>query len=201
MKYQMNKKRVFFGLIMIIAMSLGINAWGNGPNNDNHFMCDDCQALIDAVDPAALNDAEITGLLLMREEEKLARDVYIYLYDIWGQRVFSNISGSEQAHMDQVALLLDAYEIEDPIRNESDYGVFTNEVLADLYQKLTTRGEASLEEAFAVGKAIEVLDIDDLEKLISETDEEAILMIYENLLKGSQNHLNAFERQLDRFAG
>ena len=111
--------------------------------------------------------------------------VYIYLYDIWGQRVFSNISGSEQTHMDQVALLLEAYDLEDPVRNESGYGEFTNDVLAGLYLDLTTRGEESLEEALAVGKAIEFLDIDNLGKLMSETDEQSILMVYEYLLNGS----------------
>ncbi len=197
----MNKKIILIGFFMIVTITMGVSVWANGPDNDSHAICDDCQSLIDSVDPAALSDTEISGLLLMREEEKLARDVYIYLYDIWGQRIFSNISGSEQTHMDQVALLLEAYELEDPIRNESEYGVFANDVLAGLYRDLTTRGEESLEEALAVGKAIEVLDIDDLEKLMSETDEQAILMVYENLLNGSRNHLNAFERQLDRFAG
>ena len=197
----MNKIIIAIGFFMIVTITMGVNVWANGPNNDSQAICDDCQSLIDSADPAALSDAEISGLLLMREEEKLARDVYIYLYDIWGQRIFSNISGSEQTHMDQVALLLEAYELDDPIRNESEYGVFNNDVLAGLYRDLTARGEESLEEALAVGKAIEVLDIDDLEKLMSETDEPAILMVYENLLNGSRNHLNAFRRQLDRFAG
>jgi hypothetical protein len=196
----MNKKTHLIGFFMVVSIILGTNVWGSNPNNDNYAKCDDCRSLIDSADPAALSETEISGLLLMREEEKLARDVYIYLSDIWGQRIFSNISGSEQTHMDQVALLLEAYELEDPVRNESEHGVFTNDVLAGLYRELTTRGEESLVEALAVGKAIEVLDIDDLEKLMSETDEQAILMVYENLLNGSRNHLNAFERQLDRFA-
>ena len=195
----MNRKVSFFVIIVIIAMTLGVNAWGSGPGNSSDELWDECQVIIDSVDPDALNEAEISGLLLMREEEKLARDVYLYLYDIWNHRVFSNIAGSEQAHMDQVALLLEAYEIADPVVTDPEYGVFTSPLLAGLYDDLTTQGEVSLAEALAVGKAIEVLDIDDLESLIAETDEEAILMVYENLLKGSLNHLSAFERQLDRF--
>lgn len=41
-----------------------------------------------------LNLGETDGLIFMREEEKLARDVYIAMYDNWGQRVFNNILGS-----------------------------------------------------------------------------------------------------------
>ncbi len=195
----MNRKVSFFVIIVVIAMTLGVNVWGNGPGNTSHEMCDDCQAVFDSTDPDALNEAEIDGLLLMREEEKLARDVYLYLYDVWNHRVFTNIAGSEQVHMDQMAQLLEAYEIADPVVMDPEYGVFTSPLLAGLYEDLTTQGEASLADALAVGKAIEVLDIKDLEDLISETDEEAILMVYENLLKGSLNHLSAFERQLYRF--
>ena len=43
----------------------------------------------------------------MREEEKLARDVYLTLYDIWGTPAFNNIASSEQTHMDAVLMLID----------------------------------------------------------------------------------------------
>ncbi len=195
----MNRKIAFTLIIMIVAMAFGVSVWGNGPGNNNNGMCDDCEAVLESVEPGNLNDAEISGLLLMREEEKLARDVYLYLADYWNHRVFSNIARSEQAHMDQVALLLEAYELDDPMVTDPEFGVFNNTVLAGLYSDLIAQGEISLEEAMAVGVAIEVLDIDDLEGLIANTDEEAILMVYDNLLKGSYNHLSAFQRQLDRF--
>jgi hypothetical protein len=89
--------------------------------------------------------------------------------------------------------------LDDPVADESEYGVFLDTDMANLYRDLTARGESSLQEALAVGKDIEVLDIHDLERLIADTDEEAILLVYDNLLKGSQNHLAAFQRQLDRY--
>ena len=195
----MNKKISLTLIIVIAAMTMSINAWANGPGNNNE-MCSDCEAVFETADPEDLSDAEIEGLLLMREEEKLARDVYLYLADIWNHRVFSNIARSEQAHMDQVALLLEAYELDDPMVTDPEFGEFTNTVLAGLYNDLTTQGAISLEEAMAVGVAIEVLDIDDLENLIAGTNEEAILMVYENLLNGSEKHLSAFQRQLDRLS-
>ncbi|MDP2030099.1 MAG: DUF2202 domain-containing protein [Thiobacillus sp.] len=50
-----------------------------------------------------------TDLLFMREEEKLARDVYLTLYETWGLAVFSNIASSEQSHMDALLKLLRTY--------------------------------------------------------------------------------------------
>ena len=38
------------------------------------------------------------GLSYMREEEKLARDVYLALYEKWGIRTFLNIAKAEQQH-------------------------------------------------------------------------------------------------------
>ena len=57
-----------------------------------------------AVSGVPLTPEEAAGLTLMREEEKLARDVYQYLYEQWGQRVFKNIAGSEQTHMNAVRI-------------------------------------------------------------------------------------------------
>ncbi len=54
-----------------------------------------------------LTSAEMEGILFMREEEKLARDVYLYLYEIYPLRPFLNISKSEQAHMDAIKYLID----------------------------------------------------------------------------------------------
>ena len=193
----MNKKISLTLIIVIAAMTMGVNAWANGPGNSGG-MCSDCEEVFENADPNALSDAEIEGLLLMREEEKLARDVYLYLADYWNHRVFSNIARSEQAHMDQVALLLEAYKLDDPMVTDPEFGEFTNIVLSGLYNDLTAQGTISLEEAMAVGVAIEVLDIDDLENLIADTNEEAILMVYENLLNGSEKHLSAFQRQFDR---
>jgi len=64
-------------------------------------------------------------LAYIREEEKLARDVYLYLYEMWGTRIFDNISGSEQTHMNQVKTLLAKYNIPDPVASNGP-GMFFN---------------------------------------------------------------------------
>ncbi len=144
-----------------------------------------------------LSEAEYEGLLLMREEEKLARDVYLALYDIWGIRVFSNIAGSEETHMNAVLPLLETYGIEDPIKDDTR-GVFTDPMLAALYTDLVAQGSKSLTDAFTVGATIEDLDINDLQELMEETDREDIDFVYGNLLRGSENHIRSFVGQLSR---
>jgi hypothetical protein len=147
-----------------------------------------------------LSDTEVEGLLYMREEEKLARDVYLTLYDKWGLGVFQNISGSEQAHMDAVKSLLDRYGLEDPAAG-NEIGVFTNLTLQALYDQLVEEGSQSLADALRVGAAIEEIDILDLEERIAQTDKGDIQQVYDNLMMGSSNHLRAFVSNPERQTG
>jgi hypothetical protein len=150
--------------------------------------------------PETLTDAEVEGLLYMREEEKLARDVYQALYDKWGMRIFQNIAQSEQTHMDAVKTLIDHYGLEDPAAGK-DVGVFANPTLQALYDQLIEEGNRSLADALQAGAAIEEIDILDLEERIAQTDKADIQRIYGNLTKGSQNHLRAFVSTLQRREG
>lgn len=154
--------------------------------------------LLDGLDVStSLTADETAGLLLMREEEKLARDVYLTLADQWGVRVFSNIASSEATHMAAMGDLITRYDLVDPIVNDVR-GVFTNPDLQKLYNDLVARGSVSVNEAFQVGALIEDLDIYDLENLLAKTDKADIMVVYENLQKGSRNHLRAFTRQIER---
>ncbi len=144
-----------------------------------------------------LSTEEALGLIKMREEEKLARDVYLVLYDTWKHREFSNIAQSEQRHMDSVKMLLDKYSMTDPITNSS-IGVFTDPELQKLYNSLVEQGRQSLVEALRVGATIEDLDIKDLYDLLAQTDNTDIKIVYQNLAKGSRNHLRAYISQLSQ---
>lgn len=164
---------------------------------DESDFVDSATLLVDSAANPPISTEEQAGLLLMREEEKLARDVYLALADRWGVRVFSNIAASEAAHMEAVGDLLVRYEITDPITTDTR-GVFTNPELQQLYTDLVARGSISTAEAFQVGALIEDLDINDLENLLRETNKADIRIVYENLQKGSRNHLRAFTRQIVR---
>ncbi len=142
-----------------------------------------------------LSTEEEDGLIHMREEEKLARDVYTTLYERWGLAIFSNIAASEQAHMTAIKLLLDKYDLDDPV-TDSTVGVFTNTEIQDLYDSLVNDGNVSLAAALHVGATIEDLDLRDLYYFLAETDNSDIKTVYQNLAKGSRNHLRAFVYQL-----
>ncbi len=158
--------------------------------------------LQESLSPATgdLTDGEIASLLYMREEEKLAKDVYLTLYDQWGVRVFQNIANSEQTHMDAVKSLLDFYRLEDPAAG-SAVGEFANADLQALYDQLIAQGAQSLGDALKVGAAIEEIDILDLEENLAEVESANIRTVYENLLKGSRNHLRSFTSTLSRQTG
>ncbi|MCA9379242.1 DUF2202 domain-containing protein [Candidatus Dojkabacteria bacterium] len=144
-----------------------------------------------------LSEQENADLLYMREEEKLARDVYLTLYDKWGLQIFQNIASSEQKHTDSIKALLDAYGLADPFVD--GIGNFANETLQQLYDDLVAQGSESAAAAARVGALIEDLDIVDLENAMAATDNEAIITVYQNLQNGSKNHLRSFTSTLSRY--
>ncbi len=150
---------------------------------------------LDALPPSDLSATEASALVFMREEEKLARDVYQLLYTQWGQKVFSNIAASEQQHMDAVALLLTRYNLPDPAAATAT-GVFQDPHVQELFNALMAQGQTSLIAALTVGATIEDLDIQDLQTRIAATDNADIALVFNELMKGSRNHLRSFVSQL-----
>jgi hypothetical protein len=151
---------------------------------------------LEAVVPVTVvsGETELNILLDMKEEEKLARDVYTALNLKWNNPVFSNISVAENTHMNAVIFLLQNYG--------SDYtsvlepGKFTNSAFQILYGELVAKGSVSPEEAWKVGALIEEMDITDLAGSLDKVTDESIIIVFENLEKGSRNHLRSFTRQL-----
>jgi hypothetical protein len=157
------------------------------------------------VSPAAaattpLTANEIAGLKFMREEEKLAHDVYVMFYQQYGLAIFNNIANSEAAHMAAVKTLLDRYGIADPAAGNG-VGVFENAELQALYNQLIAQGRQSLSAALKVGGAIEEIDILDLKERLATTTPADIRQVYTRLLNGSYNHLRAFANTLKMQTG
>lgn len=144
--------------------------------------------------PLSAEEAEM--LTFMREEEKLARDVYILMFDTWDNQVFYNISLSEQRHMDTMEDMLLKHNLPDPVVDDTP-GEFTNTVLDALYKSLTDLGLEDPVEALFVGAKIEEKDIRDIQIAIEGTNHDDLIRAYENLMRGSRNHLRAFVRQIE----
>ncbi len=133
-------------------------------------------------------------LLYLIEEEKLAHDVYTKMYELYGAKVFGNILASEQTHQSRVLTLLEARNIADP--RSSEIGVFRNQELQTLYDQLIAQGRQSALEAYKVGVAIEEKDIADINTQLATATDSDVVTTLEDLRRGSENHLRAFNRQL-----
>ncbi|MGD8781624.1 MAG: DUF2202 domain-containing protein [Ignavibacteria bacterium] len=190
-----------FGMLLTAAVLLFITVINGCGSNLTEYELDNTASItgsetsIDELSKTASAEYE-ESLIFMREEEKLARDIYLAMYNLYSLRVFNNISKSEQQHMDAIKVLLDRYGIEDPVTNDI-VGEFKNEDLQNLYNQLYQTGSESKTEALKVGAAIEEIDILDLIEAMNTVEEGSdIYFVYDNLKKGSENHLRAFVRNL-----
>ena len=169
---------------------------GNGQGQGSGHNGGSCQTNLATLPVEDLSDGEKESLVRMRQEEKLARDVYLTLGEKYNLTVFTNIPQAEQRHLDQMGQLLDRYGLDDPIADR-ERGVFASREMQALYDELVARGSRSEVEALTVGATIEDLDIYDLEKALAEdVDNQDVGMVYRNLAKGSRNHMRAFTTQL-----
>lgn len=149
---------------------------------------------VSIADPTLSSD-EVAALRYMREEEKLAHDVYVALYASWGVQVFGNIAESETEHTEAILRLLQKYGVDDPAAGKA-VGEFEDPSLQALHDQLVAQGRTSEIEGLKVGALIEETDIRDINSKIAITDNADIVAVYESLLCGSGNHLRAFNGQL-----
>jgi len=196
----MIKKFSIFAILALIllpasVLAAGTQAMGSMAGNPDSGAA---TVSVSSAQTLALTDDETHWLTYMREEEKVARDVYLSLNVTWNLRIFKNIAASEQTHMDAIKKLLDTYSIPDPAAGNG-IGEFSNPELQKLYNELIQQGSISKVEALRGGIIIEETDIDDLNEGIATTQHNDIKTVYSNLLQGSLNHLNTFESTLAKY--
>ncbi len=204
------------GLWMGIA-AIGLAVWFGG-----------FEVSVSQAGTPTLSAEEEVHLIFMREEEKLARDVYLTLAGMYPEvGTFYNIATkAEQSHTDSVLAKLDKYGVPDPNPQTNDLpdsiGVFTGELFGDYFTEkfeiLTDWGSVSLLDALYVGAFIEeldMLDIAECPKVIVDgdngiedggcglvnTDRRDLQNLLNNLLEGSKNHLRAYVSQIEAIIG
>lgn len=146
-----------------------------------------------ATAPKGVDAQERATLLYMREEEKLARDVYLTLAITSGDRRFTNIARSEQQHMDAVGALLTRYGIDDPVAGR-EQGEFADAGLQRIHDELVARGTRSPAAALGVGRDIERMDLSDLADRRAHVSRDDLAWVMDRLAAGSHQHLRAFSR-------
>lgn len=178
---------------IVVATLVGSMLFGSAAMAGGRTSSMDRNSTTTTTSTTSLSNDEISSLQFMREEEKLARDVYLTLDGYWGTQtqVFANIAESEQEHTSTIDFLLDKYDVEDPVLND-EIGLFTNPELQELYDQLVAKGTNSFIDGLYVGALIEEVDMEDIVAAIEKTDERAMILAYSNLLDGSENHLRAF---------
>ena len=207
MKIQIIYRVVVVMCILVLVMSTGCTndqqQDDNQPivtsGNDTYATVLDAGTLdvrLDKYPVGVLSPAEVSDFQYMQEEERLARDVYGVFYEKWEMQVFKNIGDAEQTHMDSVTVLIERYELDVPSENGVP-GVFSHAELQALYRDLTEAGMQSPEDALRAAALVEETDIADLQGAISRTDKEDIRYVYQNLMRGSENHLRAFVKNLE----
>lgn len=172
--------------LLIAASTFALPASAKGPTPTSGQAATALRTV--AVAPITAEDA--ADLLWMREEEKLARDVYLELYKVWKAPVFKRIATSEQRHFDALGTKLRQFGLADPAL--PGVGQFSNVELQTLYGQLLGAGSVSYIEALRVGASIEDIDIADFLAAMDATDQATLERTYQNLLDGSKNHLRSF---------
>ncbi len=199
------------------AMAKGGKAFTKNNQVSNNVVSLDTNKVVD------LDTNEQAHLVFMREEEKLARDVYLKLGEMYpNSRIFGKIDDSEQKHTTAVKDMIEKYGMEDPNTNDN-VGAFTGkdygEYFTEKYNLLVERASISELEALYVGAFIEELDMQDINqcpKVIVEadngindvsecgkiyTDNKDVENLYSFLLDGSDSHLAAYVKNIEKQTG
>lgn len=191
-------------VVAVAALALSLASCGDG--DDGATRAAATQPPVATTPPAAattqppgpataagqLTAAERTAVLRMREEEKLARDLYLTLAETSGDRRFARIARSEQQHFDLVGGLVARYELEDPA--SATPGEFKDAELQALYDRLERAGRASAAAAIAQGVIVEQTDIADIDDALPAIDAADVRQVLTVLRAGSERHLTAFQR-------
>ena len=183
---------LLFASTTVLAAACGD---GQGSNNQPDAGTVADARIIDASTRFA-NEADMLSWL--RQEEKLAHDVYVALID--KAPPFTNISASEQTHTDTVKALLIKYGIPDPAASLA-VGQFSIPELQALHDALVAKGIQSVLNAISVGLEIEELDIVDIREMRDIARNADVLDMLTNLERGSRNHLRSFWKQLEQNGG
>lgn len=182
--------------VFIIALSFTVlSACSNDKDEIDDITKYEIEDEIEDVTTKTLTDGDITALLFMLEEEKLARDTYIYMNDVWSLNQFANIQKSEQTHMNAIENLLKQNNI---AYNILPAGEFADKNLQSLYNQFLIDGVISKINALKIGATIEDLDIVDLQVNMDASSNAALISVFKSLECGSRNHLRSFVSGLEK---
>ena len=140
---------------------------------------------------AIADDTRTADLAFSRDEERMARDLYTLFGQTYDAAIFDRIAASEQQHFDAVGALLTTYAVADPAVGQPA-GTYANADVQKLYDQWKAQGLTSVQDAYAVGVALEQTDIADLQGILARNTDADAQRVFTHLLAASQHHLDAF---------
>ena len=197
--------------ISFVVLSNGGQNAGQGAQNQG---ADVSQNLTTAT-PATLTPEQVYEVAYMWNEEKLAHDLYLSLYNLYrtdraATPLYNIATRSEIRHMNAVEGLLQKYDI-DATNVEGNFagpydpnklsalgsGEFSLSQIQSLYDQLYAKGSQSLKDALEVGCIVEVTDVNDLDEALAVAgDNQDLVNVFTFLRNGSYNHYWAFDSAL-----
>ena len=191
-----------FSVILITILFLGCNDSDKTSNSNNSNQLTSSTVInLDNYPLSDLNDTQKYALAYMWNEEKLAYDIYLELNTLYPSQTFVNIAiKSESTHIELVENLIQRYDINiTNLQDSLDSGVYGVSEIQDLYNTLYSIGDDSLIDALKVACMVEVTDVDDLDKYITDAaDAQDLVDTFTVLRAGSYNHYWAFDNALKR---
>lgn len=194
-----------FSNIAMLASSILISYLLIGCGNDNSTHNSN----------STLNQEAKDTLSFMGNEERLAYDIYLRLYEEYPLQQFYNIANNgEKKHIEAVQTLVRKYitsydQFSNVDLDELSYkevnvedmqrGVYDIKAIQDLYDTLILKGLQSQQDALEVGCMVEVTDINDLDEKIQiaqNSNADDLVTTFEFLRDGSYSHYWAFDNAL-----
>lgn len=168
------------------------------PGRDAHLARIHEQIMASRAQP--LGADEQRDLQRIREQRKLARDLYWDLAKHWGSLVLVRLGAAEQTHLNTLDTLLDHYGLSDPVAGHA-VGESGDPKFQALHVQIVEVGHRSEMAASQAGLLVEEMSLSDLAAARARTRQPEIAAVYDDLLRNSRNHLRALFRQMQRFEG
>jgi hypothetical protein len=190
------------GVLLLLFLLIGCGSNNSNNANGSHAGQNSTNLPSEVTNALASSTSTLTqplqdSIQYMYNEEGLAYDIYLSLYQIYPLQQLQNIAlNSESKHQEAVNQLAIKYALN---LVPSSAGIYEVEAIDELYDTLYQKGVDSEQDALEVGCMVEVVDIDDLNTFISQaqaSNAPDVVAIFDYLRKGSYKHYWEFDSAL-----
>ncbi len=145
-------------------------------------MVKDLKAKLSQMPLGSLTEEEKSSVQSMMEYEKMVRDVYAIMYEKWQTQAFENLGKKASAAMAAIKLLLDRYNLENPVKDATKVGDFKNVTLQKMLNAMVSKGDKSLKDALEACAEAEEMNMAKIENALKTCDSADLKLVYETLL-------------------